>query len=124
MIYLALPYSHDDPKVREQRYEDASEAYAILTCMDEVVLCPILMSHPVAVGFKLPADWETWKDIDLEYLDYCDDILVLSLDGWEESVGVTAELEAATELGIQVTFASLEDLREFYREETGEEWAK
>ena len=122
MIYLALPYSHEDPKVCQARYADACEAYAILTCLEYVVLCPILQSHPASIGFNLPGDWETWEYIDIEYLKACDDVFVLSLDGWEESVGVAAEVAEADRQGKMVVQVSMEDLKEMYKEETGEDW--
>jgi len=111
LIYLALPYTHHNEKVVEQRFEAACEAYALLTSTGYVVLCPVLMSHPVALKYELPGDWETWKEIDLAYLRKCDSMLILSLEGVQESVGVNAEIEAAYNLGLPIRVVTMEELR-------------
>jgi nucleoside 2-deoxyribosyltransferase len=97
MIYLASPYSHPDPDVREQRYRAACRAAAELIQAGHIVFSPVIHSHPLT-EFGLPTGWEFWQRLDLALLERCDELVVLKLEGWEESVGVQAEIRTALEL--------------------------
>lgn len=108
MIYLASPYSHPDPSVREHRYHAACRAAAAMLRDGYVVFSPIVHSHPL-VAFGLPTAWSAWERIDRAYLERCDEVMVLMLDGWEASVGVRAEIDIARALGKQVRFVAPED---------------
>ncbi len=103
MIYLASPYSHPDPMVRETRFDAACRATAALIRAGHVVFSPIVHGHPL-VGFGLPTDWAFWQRHDLEFLRRCDELLVLKIDGWKKSAGVQAEIELAAALGRRVSY--------------------
>lgn len=103
MIYLASPYSHPDPAVREQRLREACRAAAALLRAGHAVVSPIAHSHAL-VEHGLPNDWSFWELHDRELLARCDEVLVLQLDGWIESVGVQAEIAMARELGKPLQF--------------------
>jgi hypothetical protein len=103
MIYLASPYSHPDPAVREERFRAACRATAALLHAGEVVFSPIVHSHPL-VAFAMPTAWSFWERIDRAHLERCDEVAVLMLDGWEESIGVREELRLARELGKPARF--------------------
>ena len=108
MIYLASPYSHNDPAIREQRFRAACQAAAAMLRDGQVVFSPIVHSHPL-VAFGLPTAWSSWERIDRAYLERCDEIVVLMLDGWEASVGVGAEIGIARTLGKPVRFLAPEN---------------
>lgn len=108
MIYLASPYSHNDPAIREQRFWAACQAAAAMLRDGQVVFSPIVHSHPL-VAFGLPTVWSSWERIDRAYLERCDEIVVLMLDGWEASVGVGAEIGIARTLGKPVRFLAPEN---------------
>lgn len=103
MIYLASPYSHSDPVVREERFLITCQATAEMLRAGVVVFSPIVHSHPL-VAFGLPTEWSSWERIDYAYLERCDEVVVLMLDGWDRSVGVLAEIAVARELGKPVRF--------------------
>jgi nucleoside 2-deoxyribosyltransferase len=103
MIYLASPYSHTDPGVREERFRAACRATAALLRAGEVVFSPIVHSHAL-VEFALPTAWAFWEFIDRAHLERCDEVVVLMLDGWQESIGVGAEIGIARALGKPVRF--------------------
>ena len=107
MIYLASPYTHANPSVREQRYQAACRATAALIRAGQVVFSPIVHSHPL-VAFGLAGTWETWERIDRAFLERCDEVAVLMLDGWDQSVGVRAELRIAREMGKPVRFLEVD----------------
>ena len=100
LIYLASPYSHPDRVVRKWRYELACKVAALLMRDGHLVYSPIVHSHPLT-RFRLPAEWDYWRRLDEEMLRRCDALAVLRLPGWEQSVGVQAELALAKELGLK-----------------------
>ena len=102
MIYLASPYTHPDPVVIMRRYEAACCAAAELIRQGKTVFSAISHSHGIA-RYGLPIDWRFWERHDRRYLEACDEVVVLMLDGWRESVGVQAEIAIARELDKPVT---------------------
>lgn len=105
LTYLACPYSHCDGGVRQARYEAATKAAAwLVTKFGYNVFSPITHSHPLATIGGLRSDWKFWKRIDTEYLECSERIVVLTLPGWEESEGVTEEIEIMKRLRRQVIY--------------------
>ncbi len=103
MLYLASPYTHRDPRVREARFDAACRATANMVRTGQVVFSPVVHSHPL-VRFDLPTDWEYWERCDREYLRHATELVVLKLDGWRESVGVQAEIDLALDMGLPIRF--------------------
>lgn len=103
MIYLASPYSHPDAYVRELRFQAACRVVARLMLAGRAAFSPIVHSHPL-VRHGLPTAWDFWERIDREHLERCDEVLVLMLDGWLDSVGVAAEIRIAAEFGKPVGY--------------------
>jgi len=101
MIYLASPYTHPDPVVREERFRAVCRLAADIMRCGIHVFSPIAHSHPIA-KHGLPLDWEFWREYNFEFLRRCSALWVLMLDGWQESEGVQAEIKRARELGMQV----------------------
>ncbi len=103
MIYLASPYSHEDPIVCEQRYEAACRATAGLLRRGHPVFSPVVHSHPL-VRYGLPGDWDFWERCDRALLRCCREMIVLMLDGWRESRGVQAEIDLAIEMELPIRY--------------------
>jgi hypothetical protein len=110
MIYLASAYSHFDAAVCEQRFRAACQAAAHLMRAGHTVFSPIAHGHCIA-QHGLPTDWRFWERFDCELLARCDEVLVLTLDGWRESAGVLAEVRIAGELGKPVRYLAPEATR-------------
>jgi hypothetical protein len=104
LTYLACPYSHPDRKVRLARFNAVNVAAGQLMRQGHLVFSPISHTHPIAEAGGLPLGWEFWAAFDRAYLEASRELIVLRLDGWRESVGVTAELAIAAELGIPVSY--------------------
>lgn len=107
MIYLASPYSHPDPEVREQRFELACRAAARLIWDGHAVFCPIAHTHPIA-KYGLPTTWDFWQAQDRKILELCEELWVLTIDGWMQSRGVEFEMQIARELGKPIRYVSLD----------------
>lgn len=106
IVYLASPYSHPDPRIREERYGHASYMAAMLMRDGRLVYSPIVHSHPLT-RLGLPTTWDYWRTLDEAMLSRCQELLVLTLDGWENSEGVMAEIRLARKLGIPVRYTGL-----------------
>jgi hypothetical protein len=107
LVYLASPYSHPDPAVRLQRFHEACRKAADLMHHGFLVFSPIAHSHSIAVGWGLPLGWEYWEDFDLRLISTCDEMIVLMLPGWQDSVGVTQEIGIAANLGKPIHYHNL-----------------
>lgn len=104
MIYLASPYSHPHPLMMEWRFQRVCEVAAEVM-EREIVFCPIAHSHPIAVYGKAPAtNWRFWARQDLAVLALCNKLIVVTMAGWRQSKGVTAEIEAAKHLLLPIEF--------------------
>lgn len=95
MWFLSAPYTHENPAIMHARYRVMAEATAYLFREGFNVQSPIVHWHHVSREWDLPTDAESWKKHNLDTLSRCDGMIVLTLPGWEESVGVTMEREWA-----------------------------
>lgn len=110
MIYLASPYTHPEQSVREDRFNLVCRAASILMRRGEYVYSPIGATHPMSVNCLLPLTWDYWEQYDRWFIERCDYLVVLMIDGWQQSKGVTAELKIARELGKPIGYVTMEKL--------------
>lgn len=113
--YLASPYSHPDPAVREERFQAVCLVAAHLMSLGQVVFSPIAHSHPIALAGELPGDWEYWKSAAETMIRNAEELKVVMLPGWDESKGVAAEIEMAENLGIPISYLMKDWKRETRR---------
>lgn len=104
LVYLAVPYSHPDAEVRERRFAAANKTAATLMRKGEHIISPISHTHPIALAGGLPLGWDYWESYDRAILEACRKIVVLMLDGWRESKGITGEIAIAKELGLEIEY--------------------
>jgi hypothetical protein len=106
LVYLASPYSHPDPLVREGRYQAAMDTVvaSMVNRARLVVYSPILHNHACSVEHQLPQTWPFWQSLDFPMLERCDQVAVLMIAGWRESKGIEAEIAFARVLGKPVSF--------------------
>lgn len=109
MIYLATPYNHPDPEVREGRFQTACNVAGYFLSRGVYVFSPIAHTHSIALARNLPHDWEFWREYDRQMLAACSELWVVEMTGWRESVGVAAEIGIARELGLPVKFVRHRD---------------
>lgn len=107
MIYISAPYSHSDSSVRDERMKQVYALDARLTCEGKFTVSP-LYKVELTRHHELPATWEYWKEYSYELLSRCDRMYVLMLPGWQESPGVTAEIEFAQSSGIPITYINID----------------
>ena len=109
-IYIAGPYSHPDAAVRLGRFRRLNDVSAAFMQSPEVhvVFSPISMTHPIAEQHDLPLGWEFWERNDRAFISWCNILVVVKLDGWQESKGVAAEIAIAQEMGKEVVYLEVE----------------
>ena len=98
MIYLAAPYTHPSLDTRNWRYQRAKAALFELWENGEPALCPIVQGHEYENhqrGGARALPHEFWMLIARAQLVACTKIYVLTLQGWEESKGLEAEITLA-----------------------------
>jgi nucleoside 2-deoxyribosyltransferase len=123
MIYLCSPYTHVDPAVVEYRFESACIAAASLMKQGHIVFSPIAHSHPIS-KYLGKEDHQFWLRQDYDFLEQCDELIILMLDGWRESVGIKAEIEMAMDLEITISGVMLDTDGEAVRTPLDTETAK
>ena len=106
-IYLATPYTHPDPNVRENRFYRASECANRLMQEGYNVYSPITHGHLIGAIGGLPGDFDFWQEHCLSFIrHWADRVIVLVQPGWQESKGVAAEIAEAQALGLPISFIS------------------
>ena len=104
-IYLATPYSHKDPQVRQNRYEHACKVAGKLMEEGNLVFCPIAHSHAIeTVGMTKINDGNFWLRQDFAILKHADFLYVCMMPGWGESHGVREEVKFAQANKIPVAY--------------------
>lgn len=109
LTYLASPYSHPDPAVRHARFKAACRVAGGMLQKSRFVHSPIAHTHSIAELCDLPKGFDFWAAYDERLLWACDDMIVLMLPGWEDSLGVQAEIQMAEQMGMLVTYLTPEE---------------
>ena len=103
ILYLASPYSHENELIRQRRYHLACRTAAKLMKADIAVFSPLANTIPAVEFGGLELSHHGFLRLDLPMLRRCDELLVLYLDGWQESIGVQQELGEAILLQKPIT---------------------
>lgn len=102
--YLATPYSDDSESVMQQRYENALRVMSELLKLDFPIYCPVVHWHNVAVNHDMPRGYDFWYKLDRLFLSKASGMIVITTDGWKESVGVTDEIKIAKEFKLPIMY--------------------
>ena len=111
LIYLASPYSHPDPAVRQARFEAACKQAALMMRAGLIVFSPLAHSHSIAIRHDLPGDWEFWKRQCERCIKARDKVVMMMLEGFQLSQGMMEEFAIATEIGIPIEYWELGECR-------------
>jgi hypothetical protein len=104
LVYLALPFSHADKKIRNYRFHAANKMAGKLMKEGFNVFSPISHTAVIAADYDLPHTWAFWSEQDLSILKHCQKLVVLMLEGWKNSVGVMAEIAFAQKMNIPIEY--------------------
>lgn len=124
IYYLASPYNHERIAVRRRRYREAVRAAAGLMAAGIRVFSPIVHNHPmvetglIAAGWNYAARWRFWRVYDFAMLSRSDGFLILTLPGWKQSNGISAELRRARKSGKPIGYVEPRTLQIRWEPET------
>lgn len=104
MIFVSVPYSNPYREIVELRVKVLSIYCGQLMKNGVITTSPVLFGTTILNHYTLPFDFTYWQDLSYTYLEKCDEIHVLLMDGWKESSGVQGEIERAREIGIPIKF--------------------
>lgn len=94
LSYMASPYSRYHAGL-EAAYTMACRAAAVLMKRGHRIFCPIAHSHPIAIHGDIdPLDWEFWAKQDGDMMKACNGLIVVQMQGWDQSIGVADEIAA------------------------------
>lgn len=97
--YIASPYTSPDAMVRTERYLAAIQYAHFLLSNGIPCFSPIIHYHLISLLWRMPKEFAFWKNYDEAMIKSCNAIRVLMIPGWEESIGVTHEIDFAYSLG-------------------------
>jgi hypothetical protein len=104
LIYLAAPYGDSNPAVTQTRMDAVTYELADLASKGLVAFSPLLMHFCFDRGVELPSDYRFWQNYCLTILEKSDQLIVLQLPGWLESLGVRDEISFARDKGIPIFY--------------------
>jgi hypothetical protein len=110
LYYLASPYSHPSLFVQVMRYEIINYVAADLINDGYMLIEPIASCADKSNKYKLPGGYTYWQHRDRKLIERCDGVIVVKMEGWEESTGVNDELAYAGELGLPVHTLELDSI--------------
>ena len=91
--YIGTPYSKWKYGL-ESAFQEAARVAAWLASRGVNVFCPIAHSHPLAICGRLDAkDHEFWLKLDHPFMAAAMGLVVVQMDGWQDSVGLQTEIE-------------------------------
>jgi hypothetical protein len=107
IVYLGGPYTHALPEIRLERFSSITKAAAKLIEQGRIVYSPLTMTHPIDLvlakeGETLGSDY--WVRFDDAFMEFCTEMVVLRLSGWEQSSGVRREIAFFRQRCRAVTF--------------------
>jgi len=94
-IFLCAPYTNHDPEIVNARVTAINAHAAFLMNQRHIVFSPISHSHPIAIENDMPTTFEFWQRQNREFIVWCDVVMVLRLNGWQESRGLVDEMKYA-----------------------------
>lgn len=114
-IYLGCPYTHNDPKVMEQRAEIATVMAAYyMKKYNYLVFSPITQGHAIC-KYGVDHNFEAWKEMDLSIIkDWANEFHYLPLEGYKDSKGLRQEFEFAKKHGIKTVKINQDCINSIY----------
>lgn len=98
-VFVSGPYSSSNEQIKDIRFTISSIVCGVIMNKGGFPLSPVVHGVPIVRVMNVPDDFEYWKDYCIALVSKSDIVIVLMIEGWEESSGVIGEIEAAHELG-------------------------
>lgn len=114
VVYVAIPHTDPDPKVRDGRWhiENLAAAHIIKT-QHAVVHSPITMTDPldrVLAGSGKTLGSEYWVQFDQTFMEACSRMVIAKIPGWDKSKGIAREIKHFEAKGEPVEYLEEDEL--------------
>lgn len=106
MLYIASPYTHEDPEVMERRYEEVFRFTQNLLQTGVVAFSPIVYGRAFHVREVMAGHYKAWQQFNDEMILRSDAVYVYQIPGWKTSKGVQHEIIFAKMNNVPVRFFS------------------
>lgn len=116
LYYLGSPYSHYNEIIRNRRVQLALMSVIELSWQGFHVYSPVIHHHNVITHGGPPSSWgkgSFYQEHDYNMLDRCDGLIVLKLEGWQDSVGLCDEIKRCREFKKNIWYRDPPDVRNF-----------
>lgn len=110
-IFVAGPFNHPDQKIKDYRTRTIAQ-YCVKIFNEGNFPVSALLSGLAIVNYSclpVPTDTETWRNFSMEYVDGCDELHILKLEGWEESSGLETERMMALANDIPILYIDVNE---------------
>ena len=104
LVYVAAAYSSVEDKDALMKAIMRFTGEYMLTNRGSALVSPLFNHYSLDQVPTLGTDWVFWKEYSTTLLRKCDEMIVLVTNDTASSTGVRAEVELATELGINITY--------------------
>jgi hypothetical protein len=109
--YVASPYSHPEPSVRDKRFLLVGDLCHNLIDRQITPYSPIMQWHEYARRRDLPTDAKTWERVNHDMLAASSHLTICAVEGWRQSLGVKLEVEWSLELSIPIFLATFDSIK-------------
>jgi hypothetical protein len=119
LYYLASPYSYNPYDVSEEkldklkryRYDCAKFAAKELMKAGYVVFSPIAYNAPWEFeDSDIGGSFDFWERFDTVFVSVCAAMIVLQLEGWNQSTGIGKEMSMMHNQGKKIYYVTIEDI--------------
>lgn len=109
--YLATPYTRYHAGIH-MAFVDSARVAGDLIAVGVPIFSPIAHTHPIACYADLdPKDHNIWLPADAALMNKAYGLLIVVLDGWDESKGVKHEIEAFQAAGKPIFLIDPDNLK-------------
>lgn len=92
------------------RFKCVTDAAVELLNQGIYVFSPISYNAPWE-EYELPHTFAFWEHFDKAFITRMDGVIVLTIDGWKDSVGVTEEVKFAQKIGLPIYYSLPEEVK-------------
>lgn len=109
LLFVCVPYTDANPEVIRERVQIAAKYCAQRIKEGYVAFSPVLYRHalPLISGVPTNIGSKAWDDFCEIMLCKADEVVVLCLNGWDKSNGISNELEKSRALSKLITYVEL-----------------
>lgn len=106
-VYVAAPFSAIEDKAKLMKAISAFCGNYMISNPGEYAITGLLHYYAVVECPELGNDYKFWKESCEMLMSKSDQVIVLQFPGWDTSIGVIAEIDYATDLGIPITYQQM-----------------